>query len=152
MSTAPRRLFAATLLEAGVAPEVVSAIVGHSSIGVTANIYAKVRSDLKRRALSASQADRVDTIAGVAVWEGAPCTSLWRLRRWGRVRAMAAPRSDLTSGPSTGQLRWERISEAEARAAIGDEALDAALAEVGAKGRASAERYRAAGHSIADQA
>jgi hypothetical protein len=65
---------------------------------------------------------------------------------------MTAPRSDLTSRPSTGQLRWERISEAEARAAIGDDALDAALAEVGAKGRASAERYRAAGHSIADQA
>ncbi len=65
---------------------------------------------------------------------------------------MAAHRSDLTSRPSTGQLRWERISEAEARAAIGDEALDAALAEVGAKGRASAERYRTAGHSIVDQA
>lgn len=65
---------------------------------------------------------------------------------------MAAPRADLTSRPSAGQLRWERISEAAARAAIGDEALDAALAGVGAKGRASAERYRAAGHSIADQA
>ncbi len=64
---------------------------------------------------------------------------------------MTAPRTDLTSGPSTGQLRWERISETEARAAMGDDAIDDALTEVSAKGRASADRYRAAGHSITDQ-
>lgn len=48
---ASRHTAATLLLEAGVALEVVSAILGHSSIGVTANIYAKVRSDLKRRGL-----------------------------------------------------------------------------------------------------
>lgn len=65
---------------------------------------------------------------------------------------MTAPRTDLTSPPSSEQPRWERISESQARAAVGDDAVDEALTEVGAKGRASAERYRAAGHSIADQA
>jgi hypothetical protein len=34
---------------------------------------------------------------------------------------------------------------------MGDDAIDDALTEVGAKGRASADRYRATGHSIADQ-
>jgi len=48
---ASRHTAATLLLEAGVALEVVSAILGHSCIGVTANIYAKVRSDLKRRGL-----------------------------------------------------------------------------------------------------
>ena len=40
------------LLEAGVELEVVSAILGHSNIGITAGIYAKVRSDLKRKGLA----------------------------------------------------------------------------------------------------
>ena len=48
---ASRHTAATLLLEAGVPLEVESAILGHSSIGVTANIYAKVRTDLKRRAL-----------------------------------------------------------------------------------------------------
>ena len=65
---------------------------------------------------------------------------------------MTAPRTDLTSRPPTERSRWERISEAEARAAAGDDAIDDALAEVGAKGRASADRYRAAGNSITEQA
>lgn len=49
---ASRHTAATLLLESGVPLEVVSAILGHSNIGVTADIYAKVRSDLKRRALS----------------------------------------------------------------------------------------------------
>lgn len=49
---ASRHTAATLLLESGVALEVVSAILGHANIGVTADIYAKVRSDLKRRALS----------------------------------------------------------------------------------------------------
>ena len=65
---------------------------------------------------------------------------------------MTAHRTDLTSPPSTEQPRWQRISESEARAAAGDDAIDDAIAEVGAKGRASADRYRAAGHTIADRA
>ena len=64
---------------------------------------------------------------------------------------MAAPHTDLTSQTSTELPRWERISEAEARAVVGDEAIDDALTEVGTKGRASADRYRAAGHPVADQ-
>jgi len=48
-----RHTAATLLLEAGVELEVVSAILGHSSIGITADVYAKVRSDLKRRGLSA---------------------------------------------------------------------------------------------------
>jgi len=65
---------------------------------------------------------------------------------------MTVSHTDLNSDPSTGKPRWERISEAEARAAIGDDAIDDALTELGAKGRASADRYRADGHSIPDQA
>lgn len=64
---------------------------------------------------------------------------------------MAVPHTDLTPRTSTEQLRWERISEAEARAAVGGNAIETALAEVGAKGRASADRYRAAGHPVTDQ-
>lgn len=64
---------------------------------------------------------------------------------------MAVPRTDLTSLPPAEQPRWERISEAEARAALGDEVIDGALAEVSAKGQASADRYRAAGHPVDDQ-
>jgi integrase len=48
-----RHTAATLLLEAGVELEVVSAILGHSSIGITADTYAKVRSDLKRKGLSA---------------------------------------------------------------------------------------------------
>jgi integrase len=46
-----RHTAATLLLERDVPLEVVSAILGHSSIGITADVYAKVRSDLKRRAL-----------------------------------------------------------------------------------------------------
>lgn len=48
---ASRHTAATLLLESGQPLEVVSAILGHSGIGVTADIYAKVRNDLKRRAL-----------------------------------------------------------------------------------------------------
>lgn len=65
---------------------------------------------------------------------------------------MAAPDTDLTSHTPTERPRWERISEAEARDTMGDDAIDGALAEVGADGRASADRYRATGHPITDQA
>lgn len=47
--------------------------------------------------------------------------------------------------------QWSRISESEARAAAGDEAVDRLMAEVKVKGRASAERYRASGHTVVDQ-
>jgi integrase len=47
-----RHTAATLLLEAGVELEVTSAILGHASIGITADIYAKVRSDLKRRGLA----------------------------------------------------------------------------------------------------
>ena len=69
-----------------------------------------------------------------------------------RMAGMTAPGTDLSSSPATERSQWERISEAEARAAAGDDAIDEALTEVSAKGRASADRYRAAGHSVADQA
>jgi integrase len=46
-----RHTAATMLLEAGVPLEVVSAILGHSTIGITADVYAKVRGDLKRRGL-----------------------------------------------------------------------------------------------------
>lgn len=52
-----RHTAATLLLENGVALEVVSAILGHSSITVTASIYAKVRADLKRRGLEAGLAN-----------------------------------------------------------------------------------------------
>ena len=48
---ASRHTAATLLLNSGVPLEVVSAILGHSSITVTSDIYAKVRSDLKRQAL-----------------------------------------------------------------------------------------------------
>jgi integrase len=47
-----RHTAATMLLEADVPLEVVSAILGHANIAMTAGIYAKVRSDLKRRGLS----------------------------------------------------------------------------------------------------
>jgi integrase len=46
-----RHTCATLLLERGVELEVVSAILGHANISLTANIYAKVRSDLRRRGL-----------------------------------------------------------------------------------------------------
>ena len=49
---AGRHTAATLLLERDVPLEVVSAILGHSSIGITADTYARVRNDLKRRALS----------------------------------------------------------------------------------------------------
>lgn len=57
-STAVRRFHssrhtaATLLLEAGVPLEVVSAILGHSNIQITADLYAKVRADLKRKGLT----------------------------------------------------------------------------------------------------
>lgn len=48
---AARHTTATLLLEAGVPLEVVSAILGHSNIAITADIYARVRSDLKRKGL-----------------------------------------------------------------------------------------------------
>jgi integrase len=47
-----RHTAATLLLERDVPLEVVSAILGHSSIGITADVYAKVRGDHMRRALS----------------------------------------------------------------------------------------------------
>jgi integrase len=46
-----RHTAATMLLEAGILLEVVSAILGHSTIGITADVYAKVKGDLKRRGL-----------------------------------------------------------------------------------------------------
>lgn len=48
---ASRHTAASSLLAAGVPLETVSAILGHSAIGITANVYAKVRADAKRAAL-----------------------------------------------------------------------------------------------------
>ena len=47
-----RHTAATLLLEAGVELEVVSAILGHAGIQITADIYAKVRADLKRKGLA----------------------------------------------------------------------------------------------------
>jgi integrase len=49
---ATRHTAATLLLEADVPLEVVSAILGHSGISITADVYAKVRADLKRRGLT----------------------------------------------------------------------------------------------------
>jgi integrase len=49
---ASRHTAATLLLERDVPLEVVSAILGHSSLGITADVYAKVRGDLKRRGLA----------------------------------------------------------------------------------------------------
>jgi integrase len=46
-----RHTAATMLLESGVPVEVVSAVLGHSSLGMTVDVYAKVRSDLIRRGL-----------------------------------------------------------------------------------------------------
>lgn len=47
-----RHTSATLLLEAGVPLEVVSAILGHSNISITADTYAKVRADLMRKGLT----------------------------------------------------------------------------------------------------
>ncbi len=49
---ASRHTAATLLLEAGVPLEVVSAILGHANIQITASIYAKIRADLMRRGLA----------------------------------------------------------------------------------------------------
>jgi hypothetical protein len=64
---------------------------------------------------------------------------------------MAEPVTDSTVHVVDEQAQWQRISEDEARAVAGDKAIDDVLAEVGRKGRVSAERYRVAGHSVVDQ-
>ena len=59
--------------------------------------------------------------------------------------------ADVTVPVASDDPQWSRISEDEARAAAGDEAVEQLLAEVKAKGQASVERYRASGHSVVDQ-
>ena len=49
---ASRHTAATLLLEAGVPLEVVSAVLGHASLAITADVYAQVTQDSKRRALS----------------------------------------------------------------------------------------------------
>jgi integrase len=49
---ATRHTAATMLLEANVPIEIISAVLGHSGISITADVYAKVRSDLKRRGLA----------------------------------------------------------------------------------------------------
>lgn len=49
---ASRHTAATLLLDAGVPLEVVSAILGHASLSITADVYARVTSDAKRRALT----------------------------------------------------------------------------------------------------
>jgi integrase len=53
-----RHTAATLLLERDVPLEVVSAILGHASLSITADIYAKVRADLKRRGLARLTGDR----------------------------------------------------------------------------------------------
>jgi len=48
---ASRHTAASLLLDRGVPLEVVSAILGHASLSVTADVYARVSMDAKRRAL-----------------------------------------------------------------------------------------------------
>ncbi|HJQ41729.1 MAG TPA: tyrosine-type recombinase/integrase, partial [Jatrophihabitantaceae bacterium] len=49
---ATRHTAATMLLDEGVPLEVVSAILGHANLSITADVYAKVTQDAKRRALS----------------------------------------------------------------------------------------------------
>jgi integrase len=49
---ASRHTCAVLLLDQGVALEVVSAVLGHSNLSVTADVYARVTQDAKRRALT----------------------------------------------------------------------------------------------------
>jgi integrase len=50
---ASRHTAATLLLDRGVPLEVVSAILGHASLAITADVYARVTLDAKRRALEA---------------------------------------------------------------------------------------------------
>jgi len=50
---AARHTCATVLLEQGVALEVVSAVLGHASLAITADVYARVRMDAKRKGLGA---------------------------------------------------------------------------------------------------
>ena len=47
--------------------------------------------------------------------------------------------------------RWERMTLDQIREEFGDEEVDAALERLYAKGQASADQYRAAGHPVIDQ-
>lgn len=49
---AARHTTAVLLLDQGVPLEVVSAVLGHASLSITADIYARVTADAKRRALA----------------------------------------------------------------------------------------------------
>ncbi len=49
---ASRHTCAVLLLDQGVPLEVVSAVLGHANLSITADIYARVTADAKRRALS----------------------------------------------------------------------------------------------------
>lgn len=53
---ASRHTAATALLEAGVPLEVVSAVLGHASLAITADVYARVTGDAKRRALAQLEA------------------------------------------------------------------------------------------------
>jgi integrase len=55
---ASRHTAATLMLDQGVPLEVVSAILGHASLTITADVYAKVTQDAKRRALSAVDLSR----------------------------------------------------------------------------------------------
>ena len=48
---ASRHTAASLLLDSGVPLEVVSAVLGHASLAITADVYARVSMDAKRRAL-----------------------------------------------------------------------------------------------------
>ena len=50
---AARHTAASLLLEQGVPLEVVSAVLGHASLAITADVYARVRMDAKRKGLGA---------------------------------------------------------------------------------------------------
>lgn len=52
---AARHTAATLLLEQGVPLEVVSAVLGHASLAITADVYARVRMDAKRKGLAALQ-------------------------------------------------------------------------------------------------
>jgi prevent-host-death family protein len=70
---ASRHTAATLLLEREVPLEVVSAILGHSGITITADVYAKVRQDAKRRALT-----RLGEYSPSEPPAVTNCTELWR--------------------------------------------------------------------------
>lgn len=59
-----RHTAATLMIERGVPLEIVSAILGHSSISITADIYAKIRADLQRRHLAPDDPDQQVTPSG----------------------------------------------------------------------------------------